>query len=369
MNQNQLFSRRRLAALALAVPAFVIAGCGSNASAPSSGSTTGAATGSTPADAGPRATLNLGYQSNITHATVIAGLQTGIYAKDLGSNITIKTSTFTSGTPELTAILSQALDAAYIGPNPAVTAYVQSRGEAVRIISGATSGGAYLVVRPDISIAKDLKGKKLASPGLGNTQDVSLRTWLKSQGFKTDAQGGGDVSVLPEDNATTVTAFRTGQIAGAWVPEPWATILIQEGGGHVLVDERSLWPGGRYATTVLAARTAYMQKYPEVINRLLKAQIDSNTFVNTQPDQAQQAVGAALQQITGQKVNTQELAASWKNLTFSNDPIASSLGTAANEAVALGFLNLNGVDLTKIWDLGPLNTLLKAAGQPQVSSQ
>jgi NitT/TauT family transport system substrate-binding protein len=174
--------------------------------------------------------------------------------------------------------------------------------------------------------------------------------------------------VLPQDNSVTLTAFKSGQIAGAWVPEPWASRLLQEGGGKVLVDERDLWPGGAYVTTQLVVRTDFLQKHPDVITALLHGQIDANAFLGAQPQQAQQIVNDSIAQITGQRLASGVLAAAWKNLTFSNDPVACSLRKAANDAQTLGLLKLNGVDLNGLYDLAPLNALLKAAGQPEVTA-
>ena len=142
-------------------------------------------------------------------------------------------------------------------------------GEAIRIVSGATSGGAYLVVKPEITSAAQLKGKTLATPQLGNTQDVALRAWLKSQGLSSDPQGGGDVAILPQANAQTLDTFKSGDIDGAWVPEPWATRLVQEGGGKVLVDERDLWPDGQYVTTHLVVTRSSCEAHPDVVKALL----------------------------------------------------------------------------------------------------
>ena len=185
--------------------------------------------------------VRLAFFPNVTHAPTLVGVEEGIFAKALGKN-TLETKAFNAGPDEITALLAGAIDIGYIGPNPSVNGFVQSNGEAVRVVSGATSGGAYLVVKPEITKAADLKGKKLATPQLGNTQDVALRTWLKKQGLSTNTQGGGDVQVVPQDNGVTLDAFKQNQISGVWVPEPWATRLITEGGGKVLVDERTLWP-------------------------------------------------------------------------------------------------------------------------------
>src|SRR5687767_7770542 len=208
----------------------------------------------------------------MTHATAIVGTEKGIFAEKLGAN-KLNTKTFNAGPDVVTAILAGALDASYIGPNPAINAFAQSNGEAIRIISGATSGGAFLVVKPEINSAADLKGKKIATPQLGNTQDVALRFWLKQQGFKTDAQGGGDVSVLPQDNAQTLETFKSGAIQGAWVPEPWGTRLIQEGGGKVLLDEKTLWPNGQFVTTHLIVSTKFLKNHPDAVKRLVEGQV------------------------------------------------------------------------------------------------
>jgi NitT/TauT family transport system substrate-binding protein len=346
------FAPRAVRALTLLFVCFALPACGGGG-----GGAAGSAGDSTPARQ-PKATVTLGYLPNVTHATAIAGIETGIFARDLGPGVEFKTATFNAGPAAVEALFSQAVDATYIGPNPALNAYIQSKGEAVRIISGATSGGAFLVVRPEVNSAQDLRGKKVASPQLGNTQDIALRSWLKSKGLKSDAQGGGDVSVVPQENSQTVNTFRGGQIAGAWVPEPWATILQQEAGGKVLVDERDLWPGGRYATTVLLVRTAFLKQHPDLVQKLLQAQLDANTFVNAHPEDAQHAVATALQRITGKAVNGQELATSWKNLEFTNDPVAPSLKQAATAAASLGFLNLNGVDVNGIYSLDAVDSLL-----------
>lgn len=169
-----------------------------------------------------KVTLRLGYFPNITHATALLGVERGIFARDLGSNVTLMTATFNAGPEEVTALLSGALDAGSVGPNPAINAWQRSHGTAIRIVSGAASGGAFLVVKPSITSARQLKGKKLASPQLGNTQDVVLRTWLKRQGLSTTT-GGRDVSVVPQDDATTLQAFQAGAVDVAWGrPEPWA---------------------------------------------------------------------------------------------------------------------------------------------------
>src|SRR5919198_2322849 len=220
-----------------------------------------------------RVALRLGYFPNITHASALVGVEKGIFADKLGSNVTLTTQAFNAGPAAVEALFSGAIDATYIGPNPAINAFAKSNGEAIRIVSGATSGGAFLVVNPSITSPAGLKGKKIATPQLGNTQDVALRSWLKANNLKSDVQGGGDVSIVPQDNSQALEAFKSGAIAGAWVPEPWATRMIQEGKGKVLVDERTLWSGGQFVTTHLIVRTPFLKEHPDVVQHLLEGQV------------------------------------------------------------------------------------------------
>jgi NitT/TauT family transport system substrate-binding protein len=277
----------------------------------------------------------------------------------------LQVSSFNSGTTAVEALLTDALDITYIGPNPAVNAYAQSRGEAVRVISGSTSGGAFLVVRPEIAGVQDLRGRKIATPSLGNTQDVALRAWLKGQGLVTDPAGGGDVSVVPQENAQTLETFVAGTIDGAWVPEPWATRLIDEGGAKVLVDERDLWPDGKYVTTHLLVAKRFLDANPDVIERILLANLQAIDAIETSGEDAQSVVNDRIEAFTTKRLPPAVLEKAWSNLTFTADPIASSLQKSADDAQGLGLLKDPG-DLRGLYELGPLNELLRALGQPQV---
>ncbi len=355
--------RRRAAQWAAAgiLPLLLAAAaCGSDTK--SSSAPTGGAEAPTGGAEAPT-TVRLGYFANVTHATAVYGVESGVFHRALGPDKLVVT-TFNAGPAAVEALFSNALDAAYVGPNPAINAYAKSGGEAIRIISGATSGGASLVVKPSINGPADLQGKKLATPQLGNTQDVALRSWLKQNGLKTDVQGGGDVSIVPQDNAQTLETFRGGQVDGAWVPEPWATRLVQEGGGKILVDERTLWPGGQFVTTHLVVRTPFLKQHPDAVRRLLQGHVQANDYVNKNTDDAQKVVNQGIAKITGKPLADAVIKGSWPNMTFTNDPVASSLKTSATHATEVGLLDK--VNLDRIYDLALLNQVLTEAHQPEV---
>ena len=345
-------------ALPVLLTAFtlVLAACAASASA-TSGSSAG-----TPAPADVR----LGYFPNITHATALVGVGNGTYAHELGSLGALKTQVFNAGPAAVEALFSGAIDMSYVGPNPAINAYVQSRGSAIRVISGATSGGASLVVKPGINSAADLKGKKVASPQLGGTQDVALRYWLDQQGLKTDVSGGGDVSIVPQDNAQTLQTFQSGAISGAWVPEPWATRLVQDGGGKVLVAERSLWPNGDFVTTVLMVRKEFLDAHPAQVKAILRAQVKTNKYLADHPGEAQAAANSEIQKLTGKALKTTTVESSWKNLHFTNDPLSATLHEDIKHAQKVGLLK--STDVNHLFDLTLLNQVLTEAGEATVKA-
>ena len=322
-------------------------------------------TGTTAQKSSAPVTVRLGYFPNVTHAPALVGVDQGLFQKALGNN-TLETKTFNAGPEEVTALLAGALDIGYIGPNPSVNAYAQSNGEAVRVVSGAASGGAYLVVKPEIAKAKDLVDKKVASPQLGGTQDVALRTWLKEQGLKTDPQGGGDVSIVPQDNSLTLDAFKQNQIAGAWVPEPWATRLVTEGGGKILVDEKTLWPDGRFVTTNIIVRTQFLDDHPDVVKQVLEGNLDAIDSIKTNRAAAETSVATQIQKITGKPIAPNLVTASFDNILFTPDPLPQTLQQSAKNAVSVGLLQ-PPKSLFKIYDLKVLNQILKAEGKPAVT--
>jgi len=352
---------RLVAAAAVGSLALLAAACSSG-----SGSSTSTTSGAAATTSGAPITLRFGYLTNLTHAAALVGLHQGILARNLPSNVTLQTSTYNAGPAEVTALLAGSLDAAYMGPNSAITAYSQGN-KAIRIISGATSGGAAFVVAPSITSASQLKGMTVATPQLGNTQDVALRTWLSKQGLTYPGPdgGSGEVTILPEDNSTTLASFEACTIAGAWVPEPWATRMVSEGKGHVLVNEKTLWPKGLFSTTLLVVSTDFLAAHPAAVTALLKGQLATTAYIHANPATAQTAANAQLATVTGKPLKAPELATAWSDMTFTNDPIASSILTDLVHAKAAGFKTSN---IAGIFDFGPINQLLRGAGSPTLAA-
>jgi NitT/TauT family transport system substrate-binding protein len=304
-------------------------------------------------------TVRLGFLTNITHASALVGLKEGFFTKDLGSAGTVKPTAFSTGTQETTALLAGQLDVAYVGPNPAINAWQKSTGSAIKIISGAATGGASVVVKKGITSAAQLKGKTLATPSLGNTQDVAVRYWLKQNGVTTTTTGGGDAFIKPTTpNSAAVLEFKSGQIAGGSEPAPYDIEMVQDG-GTVLLSE----PG---VTTLLVVTQSFLSAHPAVVADLLKAQVQANDFIKSNPTAAQSDANAELATYTAKPLKASLVAAAFKEITFTDDPDMSSLTTDASQAVALGLLK--PVNLSGIFDLGPLNTVLSAAGESPVGS-
>ncbi len=358
----------RLRAVLMAITAIVLVGlvaaCGSSSSA-SPGGSDAAGGGSSGTE------VRLGFFPNVNHAPALIGAQEGTFAaalKPLGA--TVKPTLFNAGPEAVTALFSDSLDIAYIGPNPTVNAFVESKGEAVRVIAGAASGGAALVVKPGINSAAELKGKTLATPQLGNTQDVALRYWLKQQGITTNKDGGGDVSIKPQSNSEGLTAYGSGQIDGAWVPEPWVSEYVKKG-AKVLVNENSLWPDGKFVTTNVIVRTKFLQEHPDLVAAFLSGHVATLKTIVADPGKAQADTIASLQELTGKAPAADVVASAWKQITFTSDPLQATLVASAQHAIEVGLLNpeeFDGAgDPTQLYDLEPLNKVLTSNGQPTVS--
>ena len=347
-------TRKTTALTALGLSAMMLAGCASASADPGSGSATSEVT-----------EVRLGYFANVTHAPALVGVSEGLFEDALG-DVELKTEIFNAGPAAIEALSAGAIDATYIGPNPAINTFIQSGGESANIIAGATSGGAALVVDDSIQSVSDLEGKNLATPQLGNTQDVALRSWLADEGFETSASGGGDVTITPTENAQTLTLFQDGQVDGAWLPEPWVSRLIVEAGAHVLVDEADLWPDGNFPTTVLLVRKEFAQQHPEIVDELLDGHIASIGWIDEHTDEAPAVINDALEEATGKKLPGEVLTRALENVSFTVDPSAATFETLVQNGLAVGTQKEGSID--GLFDLTALNALLEEDGGTKVSA-
>lgn len=315
--------------------------------------------------------IRIGYFANVTHAPALYAKEKKIFESALaGTGTKIEWITFNAGPSAIEAFKGKALDLTYIGPNPSIAGFASTKGTLIRIIAGSTANGAQLIVKPSINKVADLAGKKIASPQLGNTQDVALRSWLASQNFRTTITGGGDVTVIPTENAQSLTLFQKGDIDGAWVPEPWASRLVLEAGGKVFLDEKDLWPKKQFLTTQVVAATDFLEKYPKTVEAILKGHMQSVTEIKKSPAVAQDAVQNQIIAATGKRLSDAVIARAWSNLIFTYDPLVPTLVQSSKDAVATGLLtNLGSRGLIGIYDLRILNKLLVASKQKRVLTQ
>jgi len=312
--------------------------------------------------------MRVGYFPNITHSQALIGMARGDFQTALGEEVEIKATQFNAGPSAIEAIFAGQIDLTYIGPNPAINGFIKSEGEALRIVCGATSGGAAFIVRPAALIrsAADLAGKKIASPQLGNTQDVALRRYILANGLQTLEQGG-TVEVVPTDNPLILDMFRLGQIDGAWVPEPWASRLVVEGGGEVFLDERDLWPetGGEFVTAHIIVSTKFLAEHPDLVKAWIRAHIDVTQWELEHPAEARELLNIEIEKLTGKKLAAEVLTMAWGRMTVTWDPISESLFTSAQSAYEAGFLKDEPV-LDGIYDLKLLNEILVEKALPAV---
>jgi len=336
----------------VAVPALAVAltlGACSRAATPTT----------TAANQGAASELRLGYFPNVTHAAALIGVDKGFFTKELGST-KLTPQTFNAGPDEVSALLGGSLDAAFIGSGPSINGFAKSNG-AVRLIAGATSGGAQLVVRPDITAAADLKGKILATPQLGNTQDVSLKTWLANNNLTKQ------VTVTNVANAQTLSEFQKGDIQGGWLPEPYSSQLVLTGGAKVLVDESTLWPGGQFPTTVLIVRTQFLQQHPDTVQALIKGELDAVDYAQSDKAGAETAVNDQLKQLTGKALSQKVIDRAFSEIKLTLDPLAGDFLELTKDQVTAGIAK-SAPSLTGFANLDAVNAVLKAAGKPAVSA-
>jgi NitT/TauT family transport system substrate-binding protein len=303
--------------------------------------------------------LRVGYFPNITHAQALVGRANGQFEKSLGAGVQVEWKAFNAGPSAIEALFANAIDLTYVGPNPTVAGYFRSQGAAVRVIAGAASGGASLVVRKDAGIqsASDFHGKKVATPQLGNTQDVALRSWMRANGLKS-REKGGDVQVIPISNPDQLTLFLKGQIDAAWAPEPWAARLVHEGGGRIFLDERDLWPDHQFVITNIIVSPKFLKEHPDVVKNFLRTHVELTEWINKNPAQAKQIMNQQLQKETGKALPAVVLDEAFSRMQVTYDPIHSSLLKSTQQAFDEGFLGRTQPDLSGLYDLKLLNEVL-----------
>ncbi len=308
--------------------------------------------------------IRVGAYPNVTHSQAMIGKANGFFEKALGPGVKIEWKSFNAGPAAIEAMFAGAIDMTYIGPNPAIQGYVRSNGEALRIVAGATSGGASLVVREDSGIQKpeDFHKKKVASPQQGNTQDVALRAWLLAHGMKSTDKGG-DVKVIPVANPDQLTLFLKKELDAAWAPEPWATRLIKQGKGRLFLDERDLWPNGQFITCHLIVSTKFLRDNPELVKKWLRAHVEVTDWINGHLPEAKKSLNQQLQTETGKALPADVLDEAFGRLQVTYDPLRASLFTAAKSAFDAGFLGRQMPDLSRLYDLTLLNEVLTEKGK------
>ena len=315
-------------------------------------------------DANGVTTVHLAFFPNVTHGVALVGTGQGLFAKALGSHVKIEEQVFTAGPSEIEAVFGDQVDIGYIGPGPAVNGFVKSQGKALRIIAGACSGGAALVVRSDTGVAevKGLAGKRVGVPQTGGTQDISLRHALQ-QAQLASTDKGGNVNVLPNAPADTLTLFVKKELDAAWVPEPWVSRLVKEGGGKILNDERDLWPDKKFATTVVIVRKKFLEAHPDLVQKFLAAHVEAADFIKAHPDEAGKVIGDRIKALTGKALPPDILQQALSRTDFTYDPLKETVLTFADWSKALGYSKEDRSALGDLFDLKPLNTVLRANGK------
>lgn len=294
--------------------------------------------------------LRIAYFPNIGHAIPIVGMENGFFKQSLGNEIEIQTRIFDSGPQVIESLFANSVDLAYVGPGPAINGYLVSQNHNVKILSGAASGGASFIVHPnsEINSIDDFANKKIAAPQIGNTQDVSLRHLLSENNLKS-AEKGGNVVVYNIPNPDIYTLFVKGDIDGAWVAEPWATILEKELGGKRLFHEEELWPNNEFASVLLIGNIDFVEKNPELVSKFLESHEDVSIWINQNPKETRIIFNDFLDRYLGQSLSDEVVDVALSNLKITTDPIKDSIFTFAKNADSLGYLGRNGYDISDIF--------------------
>lgn len=295
-------------------------------------------------------TVRAAHFPNLTHAQALVGCANGAFERALGPDVRLEWKVFNAGPSVIEAIFAGQLDVAYVGPSPAVNGYVRSDGRALRVVAGAASGGAALVVRPEAGIRTpaDLHGKRVATPQLGNTQDVALRAWMAGQGLES-TETGGDVKVTPIANADQLSLFLKGELDAAWSVEPWVSVFERQAGVRVWIEESSLWPGGRYATTLVVVRKEFADRHPEIVRRFVTAHVEITDWIRLHPAEAKRLINQELERLTRKPIPAGVMDAAFARLEYTVDPLKESVLRRAADARKAGYLRRDP-DLSQLYD-------------------
>ena len=294
--------------------------------------------------------IRIAYFPNIGHAIPIVGMEKGFFQTKIGDETPIETRVFDSGPQAIESLFANSIDLAYVGPGPAINGFLNSENYNVKILAGAASGGASFIVHPEseINSISDFTGKKIAAPQIGNTQDVSLRHHLSENGLRP-AEKGGSVVIYNISNPDIYTLFVKGDIDGAWIPEPWATILVNELNGTRLFYEEELWPNQKFASVLLIANTDFVEKNPVLISQLLSSHNETADWINQNPVETRIIFNNFLNSHLGQPLSDDVVDIALSNLIITADPLPDSVESFAEKANALGYLGRNGYDLSGIF--------------------
>ncbi len=305
--------------------------------------------------------VRVGYFPNLTHAQALVGFSDGTFQKAMGDKVKITERIFNAGPAEIEALLAGEIDLGYIGPVPAINGFVRSRG-GLRVIAGAADAGAVLVARKDANIktAKDLNGKIVAIPQLGNTQDISLRNLLGSVNLK-DAAKGGTVTIIPAGNSDILTLILKGEVDAALVPEPWGSIMVKQASAAVVLDSHEVWRSGKYTTCVLMVSTKFLNDYPDLVEKWLAAHVEITERINHDKDNGKNIINGMMKKITKKNLPDDIMNSSLSRITITNNPEKESIEEFVQISLKNGYIK-GDPDVSNLVDLTLINKVLKKKG-------
>jgi len=293
--------------------------------------------------------IRVGHFPNITHAQgVIAHALSrqgkGWFEQRLGPDTKIEWFVYNAGPSAMEAIFAKSIDLTYVGSGPALNAYTRSNGQEIRLIAGAANGGSGLVVQSDqnLNAPSDFRGKKIATPQLGNTQDISCRAWLIEGGLKI-TQLGGDAQVLPTQNPDQLGLFRGKRIDAVWTVEPWLSRLEQEASGKVIVEEKEV------ATTILVSSVKFLNEQRDLAKKFAQAHAELTDWIIKNPEEAQRLIKAELLEETKSDMTPQVITAAWKRIVFTSETPRAAVEKFMQNSVRAGFIK-TAPDLSKLFE-------------------